>query len=243
MTRELESERIEALPPGVSGSNVDFLRGLPRRYLHTHSPDEIMAHLKLYELSRPTGVAVQLDRSDGFYRMTVIARDMPALFASFAGALSSFGLDILKAEAFSNSKGIILDTFVFCDPKRNLDLNPTEADRLKELIRKVAQGKTDVQRLLRNRPQEHKRRTAAPMVSFDSGACESSTLIEITAEDRPGLLYSLAAVLSSASCNIEVVLIDTQGRKAIDVFYVTQGGEKLAPDIQESLRARLLEAC
>jgi len=39
----------------------------------------------------------------------VVARDMPFLFASLAGAFSSFGLDILKAEAFSNARGQILD--------------------------------------------------------------------------------------------------------------------------------------
>ena len=94
---------------------------------------------------------MQLDRIEGAYRLTVIARDMPALFASFAGAISSFGLDILKAEAFSNARGTILDTFVFADPQRTLELNPPESERLLDLIRRVALGKTDGQRLLRGR--------------------------------------------------------------------------------------------
>jgi len=242
LVRELETGRIEKVPAYLA-THGDFVRGFPVRYLRTHSPEEIAAHLKLYEASRPTGVAADIDRSDGFYRLTVIARDMPALFASFAGALSSFGLDILKAEAFSNARGLILDTFVFADPKRNLELNPSENERLVDLIRKVALGRTDVQRLLQNRALSSKRRGAPPSVQFDTNACDSATLVEITADDRPGLLYSLATVFSTAACNIDVVLIDTQGHKAIDVFYVAQDGGKLTPEAQQTLRDRLLAAC
>jgi [protein-PII] uridylyltransferase len=80
-------------------------------------------------------------------------------------------------------------------------------------------------------------------VQFDSDACETATLVEIIADDRPGLLYSLATVFSTAACNIDVVLIDTQGHKAIDVFYVAQSGAKLTPAAQQALRERLLTAC
>jgi [protein-PII] uridylyltransferase len=243
LTRELETERIQEVPGSIPGRPA-FIKGFPVRYLRAHSANDIEEHLRLYEDSRPTGVAVQLDRIEGAYRLTVIARDMPALFASFAGAISSFGLDILKAEAFSNARGIILDTFVFADPQRTLELNPPESERLLDLIRRVAQGKTDGQRLLRDRAQpDPKRRGAPPLVHFDSDACETATLVEIVAEDRPGLLYNLATVFSSTACNIDVVLIDTKGHRAIDVFYVAHDGQKLSPELQAALREKLLAVC
>jgi len=243
LTRELETERIQDVPENVPARPA-FLKGLPVRYLRVHSPREIEEHMRLYEESRPAGVAVQLDRIDGAYRLTVIARDMPALFASFAGAISSFGLDILKAEAFSNARGIILDTFVFSDPQRTLELNPPESERLLDLIRRVALGKTDGQRLLRNRAQaDPKKRAAPPQVNFDSDACDTATLVEIVAEDRPGLLYNLATVFSSTACNIDVVLIDTKGHRAIDVFYVAHDGRKLSPELQATLKDKLLAVC
>jgi [protein-PII] uridylyltransferase len=243
LTRELETDRIADVPPEL-GAHPEFLRGFPVRYLRVYPPREIAAHIHLYELSRPTGVAVRLDRLDSAYRLTVVARDMPALFASLAGAISSFGLDILKAEAFSNANGIILDTFVFADPRRTLELNPPEADRLQDLVRRVALGKTDAKRLLRNRPPvDPKRRTAPATVEFDSEACASATLVQIDAEDRPGLLYSLASVLAATACNIDVVLIDTKGRRAIDVFYVAHAGQKLGEELQRSLREKLLAVC
>ena len=66
---------------------------------------------------------------------------------------------------------------------------------------------------------------------------------QIVAQDRPGLLYDLASAISRQQCNIEVVLIDTQAHKAIDVFYVTSEGAKLPEDKQERLGAALKAVC
>jgi len=56
------------------------------------------------------------------------------------------------------------------------------------------------------------------------------------------LLYSLSMAFSSAGCNIDVVLIDTKGNRAIDVFYVAHQGSKLSPETQAILKERLLAA-
>jgi len=243
LTRELETERIEE-PPAELPEVAEFIQGFPSRYVRAHTPAEIAAQYALYERSRPTGVAADLDPIEGGYRLAVVARDRPYLFASFAAAISSFGLDILKAEAFSNTRGVILDTFVFADPRRLLQLNPSEVERLRDLVHRVALGKTDAQRLLRGVAiPDAKKRTVAPEVRFDSTACDTATLVEIVTDDRPGLLYSLATVFSTNSCNIDVVLIDTKGRRAIDVFYVAYGGRKLSPDMEERLREKLITAC
>lgn len=243
LTRELDTERIRA-PKDDANSN--FLEGFPTRYLRTHTPEQVQAHIQLAEASRESGVALALERENGVYTLTIVTGDRPNLFASLAGVLSSFGMNILKAEAFSNRNGDALDTFSFADPMRTLELNPAEADRLKSMIRRSVLGKEDVQRLLRGRAKRaapSKRAEVRPTVAFDGEASQSATLVEIVAEDRPGLLYDLASTLSSAGCSIDVVLIDTEAHKALDVFYITKDGTKLDPTLHESLRQQILIVC
>ena len=79
-----------------------------------------------------------------------------------------------------------------------------------------------------------------PQVHIDDTCSSHSTLLEITAQDRPGLLYGISSILAELSCNIEIAIIDTQGQMAIDVFYITRAGAKLGPEQQCELRADLL---
>jgi [protein-PII] uridylyltransferase len=245
LTRELESDRIGEAGAG-NPAMQDFLAGFPVRYLRKHSTAEIEAHFQLEQRSRERGVAVDIRRESGFYALTLVARDRPALLSAIAGAMSGFGMNILKAEGFANRNGTILDTFVFEDPHRTLELNPTEVDRLRLTLERVTLGRLEVKELLRSRPAPappSKRARVAPTVSFDARVSEVATLIEVVAEDRPGLLYALTSAIASTGANIDVVLIDTRAHKAIDVFYVTSEGQKLSAPQQAELKERLLKAC
>jgi [protein-PII] uridylyltransferase len=245
LTRELETERIPAAAARAPDA-AEFLDGLPTRYLRTHSEAEVEEDLELVRQSRNgAGIAVGLVRRGGAWRVTLVAQDREGLFAAVAGTLAAFGLDILKAEAFANRQGLILDTFIFSDPHRTLELNPPEIDHLRDTLTRVALGKLDVDRLLRDRPKPRvasRHSCVRPKIAFNNEASQAATLIEIVAEDRPGLLYDLSGAITSAGCNIEVVLIDTEAHKALDVFYVTRSRSKLTLDTQTELRGRLQAA-
>jgi len=245
LTLELQTDRIRDAS-GVSPDQAAFLEGLPMRYLRTHTQADIDAHAALARQLETRRVAIEIAHERSIYRLTLLTKDRPGLFASVAGAISSFGLNILKAEAFANAAGIVVDTFSFGDPHRTLELNPSEVDRLRGIVRRVVEGAQDTDKLLRGRPKPFLPTRAAslkPRVAFRNDASEVATLVEIYAEDRPGLLYDLARAISGAGCNIEVVLIDTEAHKALDVFYVSANGHKLEPELEEKLKASLFKAC
>ena len=250
LTRELASNRlhrvkhIEALKE-CSPALSEFLEGFPKRYLRTHPAEEINRHAELASISKQEGVALTIEPEAGFWLLTVLADDHPGLFASLCGVLASFGMNILKGEASSNASGTALDVFRFSDPNQTLELNREEVNRLQRTVEGVVRGTLEVSDLLKRRRSARRftsESMVAPTVEFNNQASDSATLIDFQAEDRPGLLYDLASTISRNDCNIDVVMIDTEAHKAIDVFYVTCRGCKLDAPAQQSLRANLLKA-
>ena len=240
LTRELASQRIG--PHTTSAAVNDFIAGFPTRYLRIHTTEEMEEHRRLEEIRRKDGFAFALQREPGAYSLTVLASDHPGLFAALCGALASFGMNIVKAEAASNAEGIALDEFHFSDPSRTLELNPEETDRLRSTVERVIKGQVEVSDLLRRRRPAHRPLASAliqPSVRFDDSASDSATLLHFTGEDRPGLLFDLASSLTAAGCNIDLVLVDTEGRRAFDVFYVTKDRSKLDLETQIALREQL----
>src|SRR5207244_13275576 len=98
-----------------------------------------------------------------------------------------------------------------------------------------------VEDLLKRRPKvkPDPRALAGSRIVYDNQASPTATLIELVTQDRPGLLYDVASVISKQGGNIEVVLVDTEAKKAIDVFYVTRTGKKLSDSEAKSLVSAL----
>ena len=78
-------------------------------------------------------------------------------------------------------------------------------------------------------------------IIFDDESSSHSTLLEVVAQDIPGLLYLIAQALAELQCNIEIALIDTEGEMALDVFYLTANGRKLPAELQQAVQHSIVE--
>jgi [protein-PII] uridylyltransferase len=106
----------------------------------------------------------------------------------------------------------------------------------------VVSGKADLDQLLQRRgPEPPSIVKVAPTIAMDNESSSHSTLMEVVAQDRPGLLHLIASEISEHACNIELALIDTEGQTAIDVFYVTKNGKKLSSSMAKGLQKSLLK--
>ncbi len=258
LARSVEEDRVHAvpasewlseirrhLPVNISEGEVSgFLEGFPRRYLLTHTPPQVAAHLGMAQRLEKSPVELRLESRGPFYELVVVTRDRPRLFASLTGALAGWGMNIVKADAYGNSAGMVVDTVRFEDTFRTLDLNPEERQRFVESVADVLGGRRTLESLLRGRmrraPLPRPKVEIQPEARFDNSSSSHSTVLEIVARDRPGLLHEISSVLAGAGMNIEVALVDTQGEKALDVFYLTIAGRKLEQAEQDFLRDALL---
>ena len=248
-TTAAAAECVARRPADLTGEEVTtFLEGLPRRYLQVVDRTAVYHHVRLARDIRPDEVHMRLEPGERAWELTVVTLDKPMLFANICGVLSSFGMDILRGHAMTNPNGLVLDVFQFVDAERFLALNPGAAKVVMHAIEEVVAGRSTVADRLRGRQAGLRRRPAgrvAPIVHADGHASRRYTVLDIIAPDEPGLLYRISRAISEHGSAIDLVLIATEGEKAIDVFHLTRSGTKLTAGDERALTAhlqRLLEA-
>ena len=237
--------RLRSLAPVTSSKFKEFLEGFPQRYLLVHPAEEVMRHMGMAEELGEDPVLVELKRGRHWYELTLVTRDRPFLFAKLAGVLAAWGMNIVKANAFSNEAGTVVDTLYFTDRFRTLELNLSEWDRFRRSVTSVLLGEADLDKMLRDRQRSEKGAIAKVKVEtkieFDDSCSSTSTLVQLITQDRPRLLHRIASCLSDQECNIEIALIDTEGQMAIDTFYLTSGGAKLKAEHCRLVEKALVE--
>lgn len=237
--------RIRSLAPVTGAKFKNFVEGFPQRYLRVHSAEEVMQHMGMAEGLGNDPLQVDLKRGRHWYELTLVTKDRPSLFATVTGVLAAWGMNIVKANAFSNQAGTVVDTLYFTDRFRTLELNLSEWERFKKSVAAVLAGEADLDRMLRERQRSEKHTSTKVKVEtridFDDAASSTSTLLQVIAQDRPRLLHRISSCLSHRRCNIEIALIDTEGQMAIDAFYLTSGGKKLTAEHQKNVEKGLLQ--
>ena len=236
---------LQASRPGdISESEMaGFLEGLPRRYLALFSPEAIYRHVRLARDISSDDAHFLLERKAEAWELTVVSLDKPFLFSNICGVLSYFGMDILRGHALTSLSGLVIDVFQFSDREGFFDRNSEAREQFEARLTDVVAGQSDVTALLKARERSVMFRRApaprTPVVYFDDEHSQRYTVLELVADDAPGLLHRISRVISSHGCDVDLVVISTEGRKAIDVFHITRDGAKLSEEAQARLKEDL----
>ncbi len=141
--------RIRSMVPAAQHDALkQFLEGLPQRYLQTRLPEQIRNHFQMALNLDKDPVQLDLRPNRQLFDLTVITRDRTRLFADVAGVLAAWGMNIVRAGAYSNDAGVIVDSFHFSDVFRTIELNPSEKERFLANVHDVVAQKISVQQLL-----------------------------------------------------------------------------------------------
>ena len=234
---------IAGRPDDISEEELThFLKGLPRRYLTLFGLASIYRHVRLARDLHQDEVHTYIERHGEVWELTMVTLDKPYLFSNVSGVLSYFGMDIHRGQAMTTPDGLVLDVFQFSDEDGFLRHNPGAPAEICQMLEKVVAGSVDVPTLLRGKERSvlyRTRRHGAPRVRFDNEHSRKYTVLELVADDAPGLLYRVSRIISGRGCDVDLVLIATEGKKAVDVLHITRGGKKLVESEQASLREEL----
>ncbi|MFE7995357.1 [protein-PII] uridylyltransferase, partial [Streptomyces shenzhenensis] len=120
-----------------------------------------------------------------------------------------------------------------------------QAARLRADLVRALDGSLDVAGRLAERDAAYPRRRGwvapPPRVTVAPAASRHATVIEVRAQDAPGLLFRIGTALEKAGVRVRSMHVSTLGSNAVDAFYVTTGTGAQLPAEDAGSLARVLE--
>ncbi|GGV09393.1 bifunctional uridylyltransferase/uridylyl-removing enzyme [Streptomyces litmocidini] len=220
---EQERLAIEALR---TGEPVLALHARDEQPLDEEEPEPVGVELLIALPDRP-GVLPAVAGVLALHRLTVRAADLRAV--DLPGGLGSgSGSVLVLAWRVAAEYGSL-----------------PEAARLRADLVRALDGSLDIPARLAEREAAYPRRRglAAPPPRVTVAAADSrlATVIEVRAQDAPGLLHRIGRALEGAAVRVRSAHVSTLGANAVDTLYVTRPDGGLLPDEEASDLARALE--
>jgi len=241
-----ENETVKRLTEYLHLKRIpEYAEHLPARYLSCYGWGEIVHHIEMALSLEQESLFVRWTSESGrLAKVTLCTKDSYGLFSKIAGSIFLNRLNILEAQIHTWGNGVALDTFYVEDATEEVER------RLHHFTRDVQQvlnGKITVKDLFSKRGESKPNQQkiipgVVAEVKVNNRDSDFYTIIEITGEDRLGILYEITQALTDHGCNISFARISTLGNRIVDVFYVQdEWGEKIVERQKiENLRGSLL---
>jgi [protein-PII] uridylyltransferase len=167
--------------------------------------------------------------------VTVVAPDRPGLLAAVTGVLALRGLDVRSANVASE-EGFAVEIFAV-EPARG---RWPEWGLVADEVDAVRQGRLPLEERLTQQARAYAGVKAAgsphpvsTQISMDNNASAASTVVEVRAQDAPGLLHRITKALFECDLDVVAARVSTLGHEVVDAFYVRDGvvgGKVTDPD-------------
>jgi [protein-PII] uridylyltransferase len=177
------------------------------------------------------GVDLLVEEVDDGARVTVVAPDRIGLLADVAAMFALQRASVRAARAWSQDD-VAVSTWDVADQL----VDPAV---LRQRLDAVVERRIEPAARLLPATRE-----LAPTVGVRPEASHASTVIEVRAADRPGVLHLTLAALAALDVTVCSAHVDTLGPQAVDVFYVQEAGagalsETRAAEAAHAVRAVL----
>lgn len=198
---------------------------LPEDYLLSFEPDEVVRHITLRNemQNAPRAIAEPSDQKL-FWSVLVMAKDCTGLLSKICGTLALHGLNVVSAQIFTWNDGTAVDV-INVRPTTARDYSEQDWQTLSSDLHLALQNRLGLTHRLVNKFRSDFMRSSkkkihpAPRVIMDNNSSGQYTIIEVYANDRPGLLYDITRTLADFEINIHRAKISTDRDQIVDVFY------------------------
>ena len=245
---EARQRQLAESLPWSAAANRAHAKRLPDSYWLAEPPEwqqanalQVAAAGAHFGEAEPSVIAAP-DPISGMTRVSVFAPDRPGLFFRIVAGLSSAGASIVDARIHTTRDGMALDNLLVTDARGRPYEDARLRKRLANAVDKALRAKEDPSLpKLDQLPTREMAFRVAPRVLVSDKASSRTTVVEVNARDRPGLLALLAQVIHGAEYQLHSAHIATYGERAVDVFYLSRpDGKKLSGEEGEALRDKLL---
>ena len=238
ITGEALIEQVKAeVMAGLSGrlpeSDVDeFFRAMPYKYVVSTPAETIIQHVQLVAGLQDRKLATKHTHhlDVGFSELMICTPSKAGNFAKIAGTLAANKINILGAQIYTRNDGVALDTLQIESLERRPLLDERLWQRLnEELYAVLVEGRDVPYRPARTLQTKKERAIPVPtVIEVNNRISDMYTVIDVTTQDRLGLLYLITTTLFELGINIHLAKVSTEATRATDVFYVTDlTGEKI----------------
>jgi [protein-PII] uridylyltransferase len=236
------------------------LTQLPEWYIASTPVEQMAVHfLAMKNLSvEPTYVEGRFNVELGVSEYVLMTREQakPGLFMQVTGVLAALGLEVLNAQIMTLADGTVFDVFSVNDADCTGQPSELRLHEVSQEIQTVVQDESSVDQVFeRHRRMKFGRQFPTGRrpteVIIDNEVSDSYTVIDVFADDKPGLLFVLAKTLVQLHLSIHMARIGTRLDQVVDVFYVTNASSRKIQDnilcehiqatIQQSVNAFLDE--
>ncbi len=206
------------------GVENDFWSRLDTVYFMRHEADEIAWHTRMLYFQPDASIPVVKARpnqvGDGLQVM-VYAPDQADLFVKLCGFFGRLGYSIADAKIHTTSDSYALDSFILLDPNRHLNSRDMISLIETGLVERLQSGAPAEQPIAGRLSREVRHFPITPEILIRPDERKQHHIMQVTAADRPGLLYSVARVLAAHHINLHAAKITTLGDRAEDVFLIS----------------------
>ena len=200
-------------------------------------------------LARNLTIETSHDYKRSVTEIIICAPDQNGLFATLTGAITLAGATIITSKIFTLKNGTAVDIFQIQDIAGNPFDRPAKLAKMAVYMEQAISKTLDLEDALQARAKPYSI-TTRNMNSItgdayiENDASNVCTVIEITGQDRVGLLYHIAIALADLNLSIVTAHISTYGAQVADVFYVKDiFGMKITHENRiKEVRKRLIAA-